>query len=119
MKNKIIWEKLLIPKFKYDEANTLYDMIAIRECQYLELDCIVDIIDAFMYVGNEKYPAMFAIEFAGEKENIIEEIEEGIAEYDGDSGLEFEFLETVNEDHEEYLAYYNKYHNNEKGRLKS
>ena len=110
MKNEIVWEKLLIPKFKYDDTNMLYDVVVIRQCQYLKPDCVVDIIESFVYIDDiEKYPAMFMIEFAGEKENLIEEIGEGISEYDGDSGLEFKVLETVNEDHEEFEAYYKKH----------
>ena len=109
MKNEIVWEKILIPKFKYDDVNTLYDVTAIVERQYLEVEFVVDIIDAYMDIGSEMIPAMFAIEFAGEMDDVIDKLNEFVfSKLSNDT--EISYLETITEDHEEYQAYYEKYH---------
>ena len=117
-KNKIVWEKILIPKFRVDEINVLYDILVVRQVEYLEPTCFVEILKASIDLAGDRVPALFALYNTGNYESTLDNLNEFVSSEQCDD-TEILYLETVDEDHEEYLAYYNKYHNNEKGRLKS
>ena len=107
-KNKIVWEKILIPVFKVDEINVLYDIVVVRQVEYLEPSCFVEILKASIDLAGDRVPALFALYNTGKYESTLDALNEFVSSEQCDD-TEILYLETVDEDHEEYEAYYKKF----------